>query len=65
MKTQNITIDINRLSAEQLEQFAKIIYESGQNDWANTIKQINNQESFVNGWMSEKAEKEHFEKYID
>ena len=53
------------LSAEQIEQFAKIIYESGQNDWANTIKQINNQEAFVNGWMSEKAEKEHFEKYID
>lgn len=49
MKTQNITIHINRLSTEHLAQFAKIIYESGQNDWANTIKQINNQEAYVNG----------------
>lgn len=57
MKAQNITVDINKLSIEQLEMLKQCISEP------QIIKQINDREAFIKGWMSEKKEKEYAEKY--
>ena len=61
MKAQNITIDINRLNDDQLDQLAAMLYETQRNP--STGKAINDRIAFLRGWMSKKAEaaylKEH------
>lgn len=65
MKAQNITIDINRLTVEQLHQLRAMIAYSGDPDWAAKIAQINDREAFVEGWMSEANEKAYYEKWCE
>lgn len=60
MKEQNITIDINKLATEQLEQLNKMFYEIGM---MNECKQINERIAFLNGWMTEEKEEEYYNKY--
>ena len=69
MKRQIIEVNINALSAEQLEQLTAMIYENannGANDTAEEMKkvaQINHRWSFVKGYMCVAKEKEYREKY--
>lgn len=65
MKAQNITIDINRLTAEELRQLAAMIYNSGDSNWAAKVAQINDREAFVEGWMTEANEKAYYEKWCE
>ncbi|MCI7108014.1 MAG: hypothetical protein MR945_09055 [Agathobacter sp.] len=60
MKAQNMTIDINRLDVEKLEQLQAMFYEMGCMD---EVAQINNRIAYVNGWMTDSKNKEYFEKY--
>lgn len=60
MKEQNMTIDINKLNEEELQQLSYMFYNMGMMD---QVKQINNRIAFINGWMSEVKEKEYMEKY--
>lgn len=57
MKAQNMSIDINKLNDEQLEQLRNMYYSLGMMSEA---QQVNNRIAFCNGWMSEKDE----EKYL-
>ena len=60
MKAQNMTIDINKLHEGQLEELRKMFYELGDME---AVKQINDRLAYIKGWMSEKQEKEYFNKY--
>lgn len=60
MKEQNMTIDINKLNEEELQQLASMLYNMGMID---QTKQVNERIAFLNGWMSETKEKEYMEKY--
>lgn len=62
IKAQNITIDINRLSTNQLDQLAAMIHETNAGS-ARDVQTINNRVAFIEGWMSEKAEAEYFAAY--
>ena len=65
MKAQNITIDINRLTVEELRQLAAMICNSGDSNWADKVAQINDREAFIEGWMSEANEKAYYEKWCE
>lgn len=62
MKAQNITIDINKLSVEQLEAVAEILYTT---EFTNIkkAKAVQNRIAFLNGWMSEKQEDEYIKEF--
>lgn len=62
MKANNITIDINKLTVEELEMIAKINYEYNKND-VETAKKIQDRIYFLYGWMTDKQEAEYIEKY--
>ena len=61
MKAQNITIDINKLTVEELEVLNKIHFNYHFNDLKGA-KMIQERIAFLNGWMSPKKEKEYLEK---
>lgn len=60
MKAHNITIDINTLTTDQLEQLKAMTYYNGQ---MRDTKEINDRIAFINGWMSEKQEDEYYKKW--
>ena len=57
MKAQNITVDINRLSLDELYTLRSVIDDPYIN------KQINDRIAFVAGWMHGKNEEEYYEKF--
>lgn len=62
MKSHNITIDINKLTADQLEQLQTMAYQNGQ---MNDCHAINERIAFLNGWMSAEREKEYYHKLYE
>ncbi|MDD6477040.1 MAG: hypothetical protein PUF69_04835 [Eubacteriales bacterium] len=60
MKTHNITIDINTLTTEQLEQLKAMTYFNGQ---TTETKEINDRIAFIEGRMTEKQEDAYMSKW--
>jgi len=60
MKAQNVTIDINRLTDDQLQQLAAITYQLGDMD---ATKRVNDRLAFQQGWMDNKEEAAYFATY--
>lgn len=58
MKAQNITLDINRLTTDELKVLAAMLYFQGHKD---DCKAVNDRIAFLEGWMSEKQSKAYFE----
>lgn len=67
MKTNLITIDINRMTVEELEALQAYIAEdirfAGSVHSTNDQKKVEQRIAYEKGWMSEKAEREYIEKY--
>lgn len=61
-KEQNMTIDINKLNSEELEDLRGMFYNLHMMD---EVGQINNRIAFLRGLMSEKQEKEYVAKYCE
>lgn len=61
-KEQNMTIDINKLNSEELEDLMGMFYNLHMMD---EVGQINNRIAFLRGLMSEKQEKEYVAKYCE
>lgn len=61
-KAQNMTIDINKLNTEDLEQLRAMFYNLHLMD---EVGQINNRIAFINGYMSEKQKKEYVREYCE
>lgn len=61
-KAQNMTIDINKLNSEELEDLRAMFYNLQMMD---EVGQINNRIAFLRGLMSEKQEKEYVAKYCE
>ena len=61
-KAQNMTIDINKLNSEELEDLRAMFYNLHMMD---EVGQINNRIAFLRGLMSEKQEKEYVAKYCE
>lgn len=59
MKRHDITIDINRLDVDQLEQLQAMLYNTRQEGWANKCKAINDRTAFLNGWMCDRQAAEY------
>lgn len=62
MKSHNITIDINKLTVDQLEQLRIMAYQNGQ---MNDCHAINERIAFLNGWMPAEREKEYYHKLYE
>lgn len=62
MKRQEISIDINRLTVDQLNQIASMLYEY--ND-LKTCKTVNDRIAFIEGWMSDEQSMEYYKKYCE
>lgn len=60
MKAHNITIDINTLTTDQLEQLKAMTYYNGQ---TKETKEINDRIGFLNGRMSADQEDKYYEKW--
>lgn len=60
MKAHNITIDINTLTADQLEQLRAMTCYNGQ---MRETKEINDRIAFIFGWMSEEQADEYYKKW--
>lgn len=60
MKAHNITIDINSLTTDQLEQLRAMTYYNGQ---MTETKEINDRIAFIEGWMTVKQEDAYREKW--
>lgn len=62
MKQQIITLDINKLSTDQLYQISSILYEYNE---LKTCKIVNDRIAFLSDWMSEKQSEEYYKKYCE
>lgn len=60
MKAHNITIDINTLTTDQLEQLKAMTHYNGQ---TKETKEINDRIAFIYGWMSAEQEDKYYEKW--
>jgi hypothetical protein len=60
MKAQNMSIDINKLHTEHLEQLRAMFFELGDME---AVGQVQDRIAFIEGMMSEKMEKEYINKY--
>lgn len=60
MKTQLVTIDINKLDVDQLKQLECITYGNGDME---TTKKIYLRRAFIEGYMSPENEKDYLKKY--
>lgn len=57
MKEQLVTLDINRLTSEELEAVAAILYYQKRMD---ECKAVNDRIAFVNEWMNEKQAADYY-----
>lgn len=60
MKSHNITIDINSLTTDQLEQLKAMTHYNGQ---MTETKEINDRIAFIYGWMTEEQADAYREKW--
>ena len=60
MKARNFTIDINQLDTQELEQLRCMFYNQNK---MTECREINDRIAYMNGWLSEKKEKEHYERF--
>lgn len=58
MKAQNITIDINKLTDEELDMIQSILYRDDKSN-IEQAKMVQERIAYLQGWMSKKKEAEY------
>lgn len=64
MREHNVTVDINSLNIDQLEQLRDMIYFNRQSGYVRTAKAINDRIAYVNGWMNDSMAAEYYREYL-